>query len=73
MPKPTKPKTKTFTIKQTIYVIFKVKAKDKDSAIDKAHAVINAHSVNINYEPFYDIALTQANFDVEVPDYLNLK
>jgi len=66
--KKTKPKSKlkTFTISQTIYVLFNVKATNEDEAIQKAYGVINAHSVDPNFEPKYDIALTQANFDVEI-------
>ena len=66
-----KPKLKTFTMKQTIDVIFEVKAKNEDDAIKKAYGVINAHSVDFNYELDYHRALTQANFNVEAPDYLN--
>lgn len=61
-----KTKEKTFTMVQVIYVIFDVKAKDENSAVDKAYGVINAHSVDVNYEPKYHRAFTQAEFDVEV-------
>jgi hypothetical protein len=61
-----KPKNKTFTISQTIYVLFSVKAPNKYKAIEKAYSVINAHSVDPDFEPNYNIAKTQANFDVEI-------
>ena len=61
-----KPKTKPFTIQQSIYVFFEVKATNEDKAIEKAYSVINSHSVDPDFEPKYHMAKTQANFDVEI-------
>jgi len=62
----TKSKLKTFTISQTIYVLFRVKASNEDKAIKKAYDVIGSHYVDPDFEPKYHIALTQANYDVEI-------
>lgn len=63
-------KLKTFTMTQVIYVIFDVEAENENDAVDKAYSVINDHSVDAKLEPAYNLALTQAEFDVEV-SYLN--